>query len=101
MLQRDGGELRGLGEAGLVENGFAVQNNREVLALHRNFKGVPFADGFIGIFARRDRRANFGVGVIITIAVDFAGADPPVPDIDLVLAGAANIDPGIGDGHFG
>ena len=97
------GERAGRGETRelrVFDHGFSVEDDGETFAAEGDFKGVPFADGFIGADFRGDAGADggrhFGVHAV---AVHFAGADGPAPDVELGLAGAAQVNAGVGVGR--
>ena len=79
------GERAGRGETRelrVFDHGFSVEDDGETFAAEGDFKGVPFADGFVGADFRGDAGADggrhFGVHAV---AVHFAGADGPAPDV--------------------
>src|SRR5207253_3058748 len=72
---------------GVFDDGFAIELDRKAVALHGDEHAVPLAYRRVGIHLGRDAGADFGRHLLIhAVAVDFAGADRPAPEVDLALA---------------
>src|SRR6185369_17970151 len=59
MLQGDGAACGNVGEAGVFDHRFAVEDDGEAVALHRNDEAVPAAGRVVGGDFGRDARADF------------------------------------------
>src|SRR5690606_26509366 len=68
---------------------------------HGDDEAIPAAEGIVGTFLRCDTGTHFGwLRFVGAVAVDFARAGGPAPDVDLAFAVAAEVDAavtGVGD----
>src|SRR5262249_60684246 len=93
LLERDRSFCGPAWELGVADSLFAVELHPETVAFHRDLEGVPLAARAIHLLLRRDAGTNLGRHLLIrAIAVHFARADRPHPDIHLGLWFAAKID---------
>src|SRR5690606_22736878 len=81
------------GEVRVLDDGLAVEDDGEAVALHGDLEAIPSADGRIGDFFRGHAGADFGGHLRIdAIAVHLARADRPAPHVHLALAATTEID---------
>ena len=94
---------RAPGRSGIAAPGITVlpfRTTLTVLPSDRDLEPVPLADRLVGLHAGRDGGASSGGRPGIRAdAVHLARADRPAPDVDLILAAAAEVDAGIGVGQ--
>ena len=97
VLQPDGAFGRQIGQRDLGNHGLAIQQERDIAALHRQLEGVPLADVVVGVHPRGHRRLEGRRRLRIgPVAVHLARSHRPAPDVELRAARAARQQSGIG-----
>src|SRR4030042_5121882 len=102
MLQGNGAAFGKSRKPGLADDRFAVEYDCDCLADSGDFETVPSSDRVVRVENRRCSPSNFGRHFhILSVSPDFAGADGPVPDIDLALRVASQVNAAVAGVHEG
>ena len=100
MLEGEAAPLGEVGDRGARDDGHAVQDDRDRLTPRRDLEMVPLAHRPVSLVPGGDGGAEVGRGVAAgPHGVHLARADGPAPDVDLVIAVAAEEDAGVGVGQ--